>query len=261
MAIQFRQIYAILVVMVMYIQVSSAIRQAVHRVSRFRRAFSAGSRREDTGSRSGSHRFWTETIEVPALEYDNSDNLKHIEQGLNEVLASNVSKGSVDFGVIMYKDLLLPVHEGVVQSLYTKKAPLQYTTLKQESEEQERQQRQFETATICAFSPRATHVCTPPSEEERPVDPTRLESLNRALPFFTSVEPTALLSDDFAGTPPSRIYRSFVAPRASAVHILEPLDRAANRTAAQIDLALRQVAPKPSLAGLRFSLSFPLSLL
>ena len=36
-------------------------------------------------------------------------------------------------------------------------------------------------------------------------------------------------------------FHSFIAPRPNAKHQIEPTERAANRTAAQIDLALRQV--------------------
>ena len=43
------------------------------------------------------------------------------------------------------------------------------------------------------------------------------------------------------GTPPPRIYRSFVCPRKGKNHIPETVDRAAKRTAAQIALAMRQV--------------------
>lgn len=39
----------------------------------------------------------------------------------------------------------------------------------------------------------------------------------------------------------NHLYRSFVAPRPNKSHLLEPVERAAKRTASQIDLALRQV--------------------
>ena len=116
-------------------------------------------------------------------------------------------------------------------------------------------------AFVCAFAPRAETVCIAPNEEERPIDLERLKCLDQALLLLTSTTAEELLSDRMAGTPPARIYRSFVSPRPKAVHILEPTERAANRTgtksfitnysssdfmiiyylAAQIELALRQV--------------------
>jgi hypothetical protein len=93
---------------------------------------------------------------------------------------------------------------------------------------------------ICGFSPRAQHVVNAPNEEERPVDPLRLEALNAALLSSTSTTAEELLSERMAGTSPARIYRSFVSPRPNKKYLLEPVQRAADRTAAQIELALRQ---------------------
>jgi hypothetical protein len=94
---------------------------------------------------------------------------------------------------------------------------------------------------FCGFSNRAQQVNIAPCEEERPIDDARLESLDRALLAVTDVTGAQLMSAAFAGTSPARIYRSFVAPRPKAMRILEPIDRAANRTATQIMVSLRQV--------------------
>lgn len=94
---------------------------------------------------------------------------------------------------------------------------------------------------FCGFSNRAQQVNIAPCEEERPIDDARLESLDRALLAVTDVTGAQLMSAAYAGTSPARIYRSFVAPRPKAKHILEPIDRAANRTATQIMVSLRQV--------------------
>jgi tRNA G18 (ribose-2'-O)-methylase SpoU len=73
------------------------------------------------------------------------------------------------------------------------------------------------------------------------VDQARYDALEVALATHANITSVELLSEDLAGTPPARIYRSFVAPRPGKTHILEPVERAALRTAQQIDLAMRQV--------------------
>lgn len=94
---------------------------------------------------------------------------------------------------------------------------------------------------FCGFSNRAQQVNIAPCEEERPIDDARLESLDRALSAMTDVTGAQLMSAAFAGTSPARIYRSFVAPRPKAMRILGSIDRAANRTATQIMVSMRQV--------------------
>ena len=89
-------------------------------------------------------------------------------------------------------------------------------------------------AFLCACAPRAETVCIAPNEEERPIDLERLKCLDQALLKLTSTTAEELLSDRMAGTPPARIYRSFVCPRPKAVHILEPTERAANRTGTKV---------------------------
>lgn len=96
---------------------------------------------------------------------------------------------------------------------------------------------------FCGFYPRAQHMINAPNEEERPVNMERLAALNAALLTSTSTNAEELLSEKMAGTPPARIYRSFVTPRANKKFILEPVERAALRTAAQIELAFRQSKP------------------
>ena len=81
-------------------------------------------------------------------------------------------------------------------------------------------------------------------------------ALNHALKAINSVTEEELSGEDLEGTPPSRIFRSFVAPRPKAEKIhtqdtenyikvnnptLSPLERAASRTAMQIEQAMRQI--------------------
>jgi tRNA G18 (ribose-2'-O)-methylase SpoU len=127
---------------------------------------------------------------------------------------------------------LVPIHDGKLQIQHTTKIPEAIIPATKTKDE--------DMLYLCAFSPRASHVCISPNEEERPTNMERKVSLDVALGRI-SISWEDLLSERYAGTPPARIYRSFVAPRPNAVHILEPVERAANRTAAQIELALRQL--------------------
>eukprot|EP01036_Dinobryon_divergens_P028621 gene28621-37598_t len=110
---------------------------------------------------------------------------------------------------------------------------------------------------VCGFFPRAQHVIQGPNEYERPVDLERLAALDAVLLNSTSTSAQELLSAKMAGTPPARIYRSFVSPRQNRTHLLESVDRAAVRTAAQIentdrslDLSGRPSVSSPTAANL-----------
>ena len=173
-----------------------------------------------------SKRFWTKTIvlsdpidiSIDKLQFQLDNNydldMKRIEWGL-----LLMSKG----------DIIIPIHDGKLQFQHETKITKDEIIIHDN------------TITICSFTPRAAHVTVNPTEEERKIDVERLNALNNALSILSSTNPNELLSDKYSGTPPSRIYRSFVSPRPSAVHILEPIERAANRTAQQIELAVRQI--------------------
>jgi tRNA G18 (ribose-2'-O)-methylase SpoU len=130
-------------------------------------------------------------------------------------------------------NFFIPIHSGVLQPQHV----AQYNEDKIEIVEKTSKL----NILVCGFSPRAQHICLSPFEEERKVDVDRLAALNSALEAITDVSGEMLLSAKYAGTPPSRMYRSFVSPRPKANHLLEPVERAASRTASQIELALRQV--------------------
>jgi tRNA G18 (ribose-2'-O)-methylase SpoU len=93
---------------------------------------------------------------------------------------------------------------------------------------------------LFAFNPRAQRMETSPSAEERPIDTERLAALNVQLANM-NIQVEDLMGGNLAGTPPAKIYRSFVCPRPGKQHLIEPIERAAKRTASQIELSLRQV--------------------
>lgn len=187
---------------------------------------------EDEKEQKEGARFWSRSyaLTTPTGATADPRNISAKLEQVNAALKLDPDSSRVTSGIVLLplpgdakKTLLVPVHDGMLQSQHSQIV----STLD-------------ERALLCAFSPRAKHVVMAPSEEERPTDPERLASLGRALRGL-GISSLELLSEGLAGTPPARIYRSFVAPRPGRTHVLEPVDRAANRTAVQIDLALRQV--------------------
>ena len=79
-----------------------------------------------------------------------------------------------------------------------------------------------------------------PAEEERPIHMGRLKALNLELQHL-NIDSAELVGSGLSGTPPAKIYRSFVCPRPNRAHLLEKVEVAAKRTASQIELSLRQV--------------------
>jgi len=207
-------------------------------------------------------RFWTRTLSLPVLTPPGSDaasvtaaaDLQRVAQFIADS-GDAKSKGATDFappelGIVLIPrhGLLVPIHEGRLQTQHALVMP----------QDRDRDQSTASTPTspapasssdapdplsitLCGFAARAQQVSVAPSDEERPVDPERLRALDAALANMTDISGALLTSAQFAGTSPARIYRSFVAPRPQARYILEPVERAAKRTAAQIELSLRQV--------------------
>lgn len=192
-----------------------------------------------------NYRFWTRRIPLTSTivpsNTDHMDSSAMLDPLVDElqrlILEQGINVEKLEAGLILVNPLglVVPIHDGMIQRQHMQYLPAVYTQTQAGDPIPIDMWAQF-----YGFSPRARHVVIAPSEEERPVDVDRLAAVNKAL-MALSITPEDLLGDEFAGTPPSRIYRSFVTPRPNAVYILEPVERAANRTAAQIELALRQV--------------------
>lgn len=206
-----------------------------------RRGSLVRSRALSASSSGESSRFWSRQLDLRERQVSESEsgaklNISAKLEQLKAVLQEDHPDSSgVTNGVVLYpltglldgesKSLLVPIHDGMLQTQHAKVVNHNHRS----------------TAFLCAFSPRAQHVVIAPSEEDRPVDDARFKSLEAALATHANITSAELLSEELAGTPPARIYRSFVAPRPGRTHILEPVERAALRTAQQIDLAMRQV--------------------
>ena len=166
---------------------------------------------------SGNKRFWHKNIK--------SSSPLQVED-VQSFLDSSVDKADrIESGIIFFDEVAVPIIESKAQ-------PQHATKMIRRSKDE---------IDILAFFPRASHVTISPDAEERPVIDDRVKALNIALSLLTSTTSDELMSERFAGTSASRIYRSFVCPRSNKKRMLETVERAANRTANQIELSLRQI--------------------
>lgn len=199
----------------------------------------------------GNSRFWTKTINIDIDPDDSSTSrlLEKIKETLLSSTAETLPSAQMGVAIYPYRNLLVPIHEGMVQPQHAvlMERPFHFQGIDLDSAVASAESISNSVSNpsgnssgsliVCGFSPRANHVMVAPSEEERPIDAARLEALDLALLQCSDpVSGAQLLSDEFAGTSPSRIYRSFVSPRPKAIHILEPVERAAKRTAQQIQV-------------------------
>jgi 23S rRNA (guanosine2251-2'-O)-methyltransferase len=185
-----------------------------------------------------NHRFWSETVSLKRnLGRSNATgSIMYIIDDMEGVIEQIESLGRrLDVGVVLAPrtGVMIPIHDGKLQKQHLVPIPVKMNVDVNLEED--------EDVFVCGFSPRASHVVSSPAEGDRPVDPQRLQALNIAIQRYKDIPVDDLIGDEYSGTPPARIYRSFVAPRRNALHLLEPIERAANRTASQIDLAVRQV--------------------
>ena len=173
-----------------------------------------------------NYRFWKNSIRETVATHNITTEVEIVEY-LKEIMkTNNIDANKLETGVAILKsmNLIVPIHDGIVQSQHIQ--PL--------SDE-------INEIIFLGFSPRAKHVSISPTEEERPVDIDRYNAIIQSLLWYSNTTVEELMSEKLAGTPPARILRSFVAPRPTSNFIIEPIERASNRTALQIEMAMRQV--------------------
>ena len=188
-----------------------------------------------------NHRFWTEIVQLKSSLSSKND-LDDTIESLNTVLkhCENVGR-RLDVGVVFapQSNYMIPIHDGMLQRQHLTTIPSNIkSNIKTIAEDKDKAE---EVVVVVGFAPRASTVTEAPDALDRKVIPERVKAIHEALSRFESINIEELTSDSLSGTPPSRIYRSFIAPRKDPSTYIEPLDRAANRTALQIDLAWRQV--------------------
>lgn len=175
-------------------------------------------------------RFWSRSIEVTSAQISGSQTkAEALESAIGALQdsdeAKKVSVGMAIADMGSEQGFLIPIHEGMVQRQHILATKTEGAAGK---------------ILLCAFNPRAQPNELSPAEQERPIDPERLAALNKELTEM-GILPEDLMGNELAGTSPAKIYRSFVCPRLGKAHLIEPIERAAKRTASQLELSLRQV--------------------
>eukprot|EP01039_Chlorochromonas_danica_P005803 gene5803-6391_t len=203
----------------------------------------ASSTTSTTSSPQPNSRFWTQIIDLPITtplaNTDGAAVVARIDEAVQkkEVLLPATAENALL--LVPSHHLLLPLHGGMLQHQHvtycsdlcapSPSSPSTSTT----------------TAStlrliLLVFHPRAQQTSESFTEKERKLDPIRLAALEEALKKHGSITGAELLAEPYLGTSPSRIYRSFICPHPRAVFTVEPIPRAAERAAQQIELALRQ---------------------
>jgi tRNA G18 (ribose-2'-O)-methylase SpoU len=172
-----------------------------------------------------NHRFWSNNIQLQLADNETVDSIS-LEDLSSEISRTGVDIKGVDVGMVVTGDRLIPIHNGQLQIQH--ESPMDGINSSPAG------------LMVCGFSPRASHNVVAPNEEERPLVPERLAALEVALSRY-NISADELFSESLAGTPAARVCRSFVSPRPKSAKLVESVERAANRTAGQIELAMRQV--------------------
>lgn len=170
-------------------------------------------------------RFWTKRI---SLDSNITTSMTLTGNILEKMRSEGLDVAKIEMGMVIVPSTneIIPIHDGMLQSQH-------------QQEYSKADDNNLQDVLLCGFSRRASTNAVNPMDEERPINLDRVRALDIALDQF-GITKEDLLSAEMAGTPAARAYRSFIAPRPQATYILEPIERAANRTAAQIELGLRQ---------------------
>jgi 23S rRNA (guanosine2251-2'-O)-methyltransferase len=184
-------------------------------------------------------RFWSQTLKYDARAIEAHLTKEEKLSMLIKEMQKDTSITKVFTGMAItsvpgddHEGYVLPIHDGQIQK--------QHITATTMNAVRGNRDGIYIPVHLFSFNPRAQQIETSPAAEERPIDTERLAALNVQLANM-NILVDDLMSGNLAGTPPAKIYRSFVCPRPGKQHLIEPIERAAKRTASQIELSLRQV--------------------
>ena len=193
--------------------------------------------------RQQGNRFWVKSIPYIA----DSDNSSSIRTSLAD---SDLDLSQIEVGIALIPTStddgrlikIVPIHDGMLQNQHTSYQALSTNsaTDNKKSIFPSSSSSSSSSVVVCGFYPRASHK-NRDEDNERPMDMDRFHALNQALLATYNIPHTDLSDEKFIGTPPSRIYRSFVYPRIPPNYLLESVAKSALRVAAQIEMAIRQV--------------------
>jgi 23S rRNA (guanosine2251-2'-O)-methyltransferase len=180
---------------------------------------------------SPNSRFWIKLFDLPKLENE-SDPASYVDY-VKDMLSSKMIEIPKSENAVLFipkAQLLVPLYNSVLQSQHA----IQLEGMAPND-------RNSSKLILCGFFPRAQMINLTPEEAARPIDSQRLKAINFALSKLTDITGDQLLEEQFIGSPPARIYRSFISPRMNGVYKKEPIEKTAQAVAQQIDFALRQL--------------------
>jgi 23S rRNA (guanosine2251-2'-O)-methyltransferase len=200
-----------------------------------------------------SGRFWSRKIML------DTRTLKSFETVDASIKNSGIDLSGVVLGSIMFPSLKLtfPINYGIVQHQNSARildfpesndekctAPIE--TSEELMDRRTHNEEQQLEAIITSCSPRSSLMMNAdPSLLEREIDHTRYEAINMVLMERYNITEEDLTCEDMEGTPPARIYRSFIRPRNKVTAKTRPVPDKPNskmidNAAYQIDFAMRQ---------------------
>jgi len=198
-------------------------------------------------------RFWTKRIGYTTSVVDSldvainvvDDMLRSCTHSTDSPELKSLATGSAEQGLVIIPrfSFMVPIHGGRLQVQHGTELPM-VERIVDVTVTSPKNADALELI-FSGFASRATHVTVQSEEVQRPVNETRLKALDHALEVVgLGVTGQELLSVEYAGSVPSRVYRSFVCPRARAEarHTsIESIESEAMQKAWQIALALRQL--------------------
>lgn len=222
---------------------------------RFRLFSSIDRDRSEVDNTEIKQRFKFRQVNMTAQKCNNAlDALNRIKSAVKQ---KELQLTICDHGVIIVPkySLIIPVHDGLIQSQHVVFSDANATnsidaTMVKKSNDIIESDVTSDSAncyidtetetipmTVCSFYNRGSiHG----NIEEREIDTTKLEALNKALLKVATISGDELMSSSFSGSPAQKMYKAFVMPRVNRSYRIEPVDISALRVAQQIELTLRQ---------------------
>lgn len=159
---------------------------------------------------------------------------------------ASLSTGSTEQGLVIIPKFqyLVPIHGGRLQVQHGTELPISglMNNLARSTEDNTRED--TVEVVFCGFSGRAENAVIY-GDGQRPVNDARLRALDDAIELIgLGVSGKDLLTEEYDGSTPAKIYRSFVCPRprTEARHnSLVTVEKEAKQKAQQIAMALRQL--------------------
>jgi tRNA G18 (ribose-2'-O)-methylase SpoU len=187
-------------------------------------------------------RFWSKTFDIPfELKSDPKDRLSLIESVTDWIATQHIEIPKSENAIVLIPrfQLLVPLSNGIIQT--------QHISQLEETAFDSSLHHNSNKVLVFGFFPRAQIVN---EEHSREINEERLQALNEALKAVTDISIEDLTVGKYAGSPPSKMYRSFIAPRANAQYVHD-VTKAAQQAAHHIDFALRQLRADEAAAYLR----------